>query len=74
MVVPGLVALHPVQDARDVAGRVNDLCLALADEGVLQQLVVLGPHTLVLWGVPWGYFARNKTPQCLLTTTVSFKH
>ena len=45
---PGLVALHPVQDAGDVAGRVDELALALLYEGMLQQLVVFGPLALLL--------------------------
>jgi len=46
---PRLVALHPVEDAGDVAGRVNQLTLALQDEGVLKQPVVLGPCAFLLY-------------------------
>ena len=45
---PGHVALHPVEDAHDIAGRIHWLGFALEDEGLLQQLCVLGPDRFVL--------------------------
>ncbi len=67
----------PVKDASDVAGGVDLLRLTLEEEGVAQQLVVLGPLALFLfhdkdfWATYGQFNINGPTPlvrRCNVTT------
>ncbi len=70
----------PVKDASDVAGGVDLLRLTLEEEGMAQQLVVLGPLALFLFHIEdfsatYGQFNFNAgLSEVPVATLFSFKY